>query len=78
MENMTRHVKTDLAVSKASYSDDIPPESRLATYLNRPTKIHPHSPSKDSDTVLPRTTEITKPIPPKEARNKNTQAVQIK
>ena len=75
-ENMTRHMKTGLGVLKASYSDSIPPESHLTAYLNRPTKTHSQSHSKDSDTTSTRNTAITKPTLTRGANNKQT--VQIK
>ena len=72
MENMVRHVKTDLGVSKASYSE---PESCLVIYQNKPAATHPWSHSKDPDTASPHNTAITEPTLLNGARNKNEQTV---
>ena len=40
-ENMTRHAKTGLGVSKSSYSGDLPSNSRLAQCLNKEVTVHP-------------------------------------
>ena len=77
--NTRRHVKTSLGVSKASYSDDIPPELCLSRYLNRPKAAHPkHYPPDSIKISQYHATATTNPQPPKGSRNNIERAVRIK